>query len=274
MAFGGPGATLAAGVQQPFRGHLDFGLGGLRMGLGLPEDEGDPESDSIKVLLSVDAFARVNVELNDFSLGVAGSPGRACALGAAYHRYTADLLLEAGARVDGILQRAGQESFFNGDVQLPRRPGCRRLRGMVRGEAHGIRLGASWRFTLRRRFGMDAMLSMAETMRLEGDIQTCNTTCCPPWISAGDQIMSPSKMNPTKLTLTTRNKTAIEDIRVNLPWEGAVSLHSRMGELQAEPGLFLFPAGDVAQYTMHRQRGRLRHRRQGHPSTAPTEAIP
>jgi hypothetical protein len=39
VAFGGPAATLAAGVQQPFRGRLDFGLGGLRLGLGIPEEE-------------------------------------------------------------------------------------------------------------------------------------------------------------------------------------------------------------------------------------------
>ena len=246
VAFGGPGATLAAGAQQPFRGKLDFGLGGLRIGLGLPEDEANPESDSIKVLISVDAFARVNVELNDFSLGVAGSPRPGLTLGAAYHRYTADMLLEAGARVDGILQRAGQENFFNGDVNYRDDLDARGI-GQVRGEAHGIRLGASWRFW--KRLGMDAMVSMTETMRLEGDIQT-QYHILPSLDFGGDQIMSPSKMNPTKLTLTTRSKNTVKDITVNLPWEGAVSFHSQWENFKVNLDYSYFMRGLSVGYTL------------------------
>lgn len=229
VAFGGPGAMLAAGVQQPFRGKLDLGLGGLRVGLGIPEDDGNPESDSIKVLLSVDAFARLDMELNDFSLGVAGSPRPGVTLGAAYHRYTADMLLEAGARVDGILQRAGQESFFNDDVNY-RDDLDAGGSGLVRGQAHGIRLGAGWRFWKTRsggtRFGLDAMVSLVETMRLAGGIRTFYHLM-PSLDFEGERIMSPSRMNPTKLTLTTLTRHRIDDIRVNLPWEGAVSFHGR-----------------------------------------------
>jgi hypothetical protein len=169
------------------------------------------------------------MELNDFSLGVAGSPRPGVTLGAAYHRYTADMLLEAGARVDGILQRAGQESFFNGDVNY-RDDLDAGGAGLVRGEAHGVRLGAGWRFWKTRsgalRFGLDAMLGMVETMRLEGGIETFYHMM-PALDFAGGQIMSPSRMNPTKLTLTTRTKQRIDDIRINLPWEGAVSFHGR-----------------------------------------------
>lgn len=229
VAFGGPGAMLAAGVQQPFRGKLDMGLGGLRVGLGLAEDEANPESDSIKVLLSVDAFARLDMEMNDFSLGVAGSPRPGMTLGAAYHRYTADMLLEAGARVDGILQRAGQENFFNGDVNY-RDDLDAGGSGRVRGEAHGVRLGAGWKFWKTRsggtRFGLDAMLSMVETMRLTGGIRTFYHMM-PALDAEGEQIMSPARMNPTKLTLTTRTQQRIDDIRINLPWEGALSFHGR-----------------------------------------------
>jgi hypothetical protein len=227
VGFGGPSATLAAGVQQPFRGSLDFGLGGLRVGLGLPEDEANPESDSIKVLLSVDAFARVDMELNDFSMGVAGSPKPWLTLGAAYHRYTADMLVEAGAKVDGILQRAGQESFFNSDVAYRDDLDALGL-GRVRGEAHGIRMGAAYRLPrtlLGARIGVDAMVSMTETMRLNGEISS-HYHLLPSLDFGGEQIMSPSKMNPTKLTLTTRNKSTLRDIQVNLPWEGAVSFHT------------------------------------------------
>lgn len=245
VAFGGPGATVGAGVQQPFRGNLDFALGGLRVGLGLPEEEGNPDSDSIKVLLSVDAFARLNMELNDFALGVAGSPRPGLTLGAAYHRYTADLILEAGARVDGILQRAGQETFFNGDVNY-RDDLDAGGAGRVRGEAHGIRLGAGWRFW--KRYGIDAMLSMAETMRLEGDIHTYYHLL-PSLDFGGEQIMSPAKMNPTKLTLTTRTKNTLQDIQINLPWEGALSLHAEWENFKVNLDYSYFLRGLSLKYT-------------------------
>lgn len=246
VAFGGPAATLAAGVQQPFRGRLDFGLGGLRLGLGIPEDENVEGGDSIKVLLSVDAFARVNVELNDFSFGLGGSPRPGLTLGVAYHRYTADMLLEAGAKVDGILQRAGQESFFNSDVAY-RDDLDARGQGQVRGEAHGFRFGASWRPF--RRFGMDAMLSMAETMRLDGDIRT-EYHVLPSLDFGGEQIMSPSAMNPTKLTLTTRNRQTLRDIQVNLPWEGAVSFQSEWENFKINLDWSYFLRGMSVSYTV------------------------
>lgn len=250
VSFGGPGATLAAGVQQPFRGRMDFALGGARMGLGLPEDGENPESDSIKVLLSVDAFARLNMELNDFSLGVGGSPKPGITVGIAYHRFTADLLLEAGARVDGILQRAGQENFFNGDVNY-RDDLDAGGTGRVRGEVHGIRMGASWR-TLEPRlggqFGLDAMISMTETMRMEGDIGTFYHLL-PSLDFGGDPIMNPSNMNPTKLTLTTRSKQTIGDIQLNLPWEGALSLHGEWENFKVNLDYSYFLRGLSLKYT-------------------------
>ena len=86
VAFGGRSASLGVGVQQPFRGSLDFALGGMRIGLGMPEDADDPAADSIKILISADAFARVSAELNDFSLGLAGEPWKGVHLGIAYQR--------------------------------------------------------------------------------------------------------------------------------------------------------------------------------------------
>jgi hypothetical protein len=250
VGFGGPSATLAAGVQQPFRGSMDFGLGGLRVGLGLPEDESNPESDSIKVLLSVDAFARVEMELNDFSLGIAGSPKPWLTLGAAYHRYTADMLVEAGAKVDGILQRAGQESFFNSDVAYRDDLDAIGL-GRVRGEAHGIRLGAAYRLpgkVLGASIGADAMVSMTETMRLAGEINS-HYHLLPSIDFGSEQIMSPSKMNPTKLTLTTRNKSTLRDIQVNLPWEGAVSLRTEWENFKLNLDYSYFMRGLSVKFT-------------------------
>jgi hypothetical protein len=224
VAFGGKSATLGVGVQQPFRGSLDFALGGMRIGLGMPEDENDPASDSIKILLSTDAFARVSAELNDFSLGVAGEPWKGVHLGIAYQRYTLDMLLEAGARVDGILQRAGQESYFHAaDANYHDDLDARGF-GNVTGSAHGVRMGASWQFA--RHFGLDAMISMAETMFLKGSLGW-EYNMLPAVDFAGETVMDPSKMNPTKLTLTTRNKTVLQDMQVNLPWEGAISLHTK-----------------------------------------------
>jgi hypothetical protein len=246
VAFGGQSATLGAGVQQPFRGMLDFALGGMRIGLGLPEDESDPASDSIKVLLSSDAFAHAEVELNDFSLGVAGEPWKGVHLGIAYQRYTLDLLLEAGARVDGILQRAGQESYFHGTGVNYHDDLDANGYGNVSGSAHGVRMGASWQFA--RHFGVDAMLSMAETMFLKGSLGW-EYNMLPSLDFSGDKIMDPSKMNPTKLTLTTRNKTVIQDMSVNLPWEGAVSFHGNWENFRVNLDYSYFLRGMTINYT-------------------------
>ncbi len=224
VAFGGPSVTLAAGVQQPFRGKIDFGLGGLRLGLGLPEDESDPQSDSIKILISADAFGRFTAEMNDFSLGLAGMPWPNVRLGVAYQRYTIDMLLEAGARVDGILQRAGQENYFHGEGVNYHDDLDARGAGQVRGSAHGIRFGANWEFA--KHFELDAMVSLAEVMRLEGKLGW-EYNVLPSVDFSSDQIMNPANMNPTKLTLTTRSKTVIQEMRVNLPWEGALSVGTK-----------------------------------------------
>jgi hypothetical protein len=223
VAYGTPKLTLSAGVQQSFRGSVDFGLGGLRIGLGLPEDEKDPNSDSIKVLLSSDAFARLSAELNDFSLGAAGK-WKGIPMGVAYHRFTADLLFEAGARVDGILRRAGQESFFHKEGVNYHDDLDAKGYGQVTGGANGFRLGTGYRFF--KRFGIDAMLSMVEAMDLEGDVQA-EYNILPSLDFSGDKIMDPANMNPTKLTLTKRTKHVLQDMQILLPWEGAVSLSGK-----------------------------------------------
>jgi hypothetical protein len=61
LAWGNGHFSFGAGVQQPFQGLIDFGLGGLRIGVALPEDANDAASDSVKVLLSGDVFGRVRV---------------------------------------------------------------------------------------------------------------------------------------------------------------------------------------------------------------------
>jgi hypothetical protein len=247
VSIGGPSATLGAGVQQPFRGLFDFGLGGMRLGLGMPEDESDPLSDSVKILLSADAFARFSAELNDFSLGVAGQPWHGVHLGLAYQRYTLDMLLEAGARLDGILRRAGQESYFHGDGVNYHDDLDAKGYGNVTGSAHGVRLGASWQFA--KHFGFDAMVSLAETMRLKGDM-AWEYNVLPSIDFSSSNIMDPSKMNPTKLTLTTRSKTEISDMRVNLPWEGAVSFQAKWENFRMNMDYSYFMRGMSVQYTM------------------------
>jgi hypothetical protein len=246
VAFGGPRTVLSAGVQQSFRGSVDFGLGGLRLGLGLPEDASDPQSDSIKVLLSTDAFARLTAELNDFSLGIAAKPWKDIPIGFAYHRYTADLLFEAGARVDGILRRAGQESFFHGEGVNYHDDLDAKGYGQVTGAANGFRLGTGWRFW--NRFGVDAMLSMVESMKLDGDV-SAEYNMLPSVDFGGGKILDPSKMNPTKLTLTTRTKHVLQDMEILLPWEGALSLSGKWENFKVNLDYSYFLRGMSIRFT-------------------------
>jgi len=247
VAFGGPSATLAAGYQQPFNGLIDFGLGGFRLGLGIPEDASDPQSDSIKVLLSVDAFARFKAELNDFSLGIAGEPWKNVRLGLAYQRYTLDLGLDAGARVDGILQRAGQESYFHSQDVNYQDDLDAKGEGAITGSAHGVRLGAAWQPF--RHFGADAMLSLAETMHLDGSL-AWEYHMLPALDFSSDKILDPAKMNPTKLTLTTRTKEVLQDMQVNMPWEAALSLHANWSAVRVNLDYSYFLRGLSVRYEM------------------------
>jgi hypothetical protein len=247
VAFGGPSATLAAGFQQPFRGLLDFGLGGLRIGLGLPEDDTDPQSDSVKVLLSVDAFARFKAELNDFSLGLAGEPWKNLRVGIAYQRYTLDLGLDAGARVDGILQRAGQESYFHSQGVNYQDDLDAKGEGTITGAAHGARLGIAWQPF--RHFGADAMLSLSETMHLDGEL-AWQYHMLPSMDFSSGKILDPAKMNPTKLTLTTRTKEVLQDMQVNLPWEAAVSLHTEWSAVRLNFDYSYFLRGMSVRYDL------------------------
>lgn len=246
VAFGGPSLTLAAGVQQPLMGKFDFGIGGLRLGLGLPEEAGNPESDSIRVLISGDAFARFTAELNDFSLGIAGMPWENVRLGFAYQRYTMDMDLQAGARVDGILQRAGQESFFHGTgINYHDDLDAHGL-GKVKGYAHGVRLGSNWQFS--KHFGLDLMVSMVETMRLNGSL-AWDYNVLPALDFSSSQILNPKNFNPTKLTLTTRSKSVIQKMELNLPWETGVSLHSNWNNLKLNFDYSYYLRGLSVRYT-------------------------
>ena len=247
VAFGGPSITLSAGVQQPLRGKIDFGLGGLRLGLGLPEDATNPTSDSIKVLVSADGFARFTTEINDFSLGVAGTPWNHIKLGLAYQRFTVNMLFEAGARVDGILQRAGQENYFHGEGVNYHDDLDAKGAGDVYGSAHGIRLGVDWEFL--PHFDLNAMISMVETMPLDGSLGW-EYNVLPSLDLSSSQIMNPAKMNPTKLTLTTRSKTEIEKINVNLPWEGALSLTTKWQHFKMNLDYSYFLRGMSVIYSM------------------------
>lgn len=245
VAYGAPHLSLAAGVQQSLRGSVDFGLGGLRLGLGLPEDETDPNSDSIKVLLSSDAFAHLSAELNDFSLGAAGM-WKGAPFGIAYHRFTADLLFEAGARVDGILRRAGQESFFHKEGVNYHDDLDAKGYGQVTGGANAFRAGGGWRFW--KHFGVDAMLSMAETLNLDGDVQA-EYNMLPALDFGGDKIMDPSKMNPTKLTLTKRTKHVLKDMQILLPWEGALSLGAKWENFRVNLDYSYYLRGMAVKFT-------------------------
>ena len=260
VAFGGKSATLGVGVQQPFRGALDFALGGMRIGLGMPEDENDPASDSIKILISADAFARVSVELNDFSLGVAGEPWKGVHLGIAYQRYTLDMLLEAGARVDGILQRAGQESYFHAADANYHDDLDAKGYGNVTGSAHGVRMGASWQFA--RHFGLDAMISMAETMFLKGSLGWEYNML--PSLDFGERDHHGSVQNEPHQADAYHAEQDGHPGYAGQPALGRGDFPARqMGKFPRQPGLLVFPPGHDGQLYPDRPFGRVRFLRQG-----------
>jgi hypothetical protein len=119
--------------------------------------------------------------------------------------------------------------------------------GGISGAAHGVRMGASWRFA--DHFGADAMISLAETMFLTGSI-SYQYNVLPALDFGGDKILDPAKMNPTKLTLTSRTKQTLSDMRVNLPWEGAVSLHTDWPNFRMNLDYSYFMRGMSVRYTL------------------------
>src|SRR5690606_35917919 len=66
----------------------------------------------------------------------------------------------------------------------------------------------------------------------------------------GEEMLDPSKMNPTKLTLTSRSKSEIGDMQVNLPWEGAVSLHTKWENFRMNLDYSYFMRGMSVRYSL------------------------
>jgi hypothetical protein len=226
LAWGNGHLAFGAGVQQPFRGMVDFGAGGLRLGVALPEDAEDPATDSVKVLLSGDVFGRLRAELDDFALGVAAKARPNLRVGFTYHRYIANLDIDAQARLDGVLQRAGQETYFNDPASLYSDDLGAQSRGEIQGEANGFRFGAAYDFW--NRFGLDVTASFAEVMKLRGQVR--NVYHLLPVIDpASDTLFSVDRLNLTKLTLTQSFRSSVDSVQITLPWDVSASLRGTFG---------------------------------------------
>jgi hypothetical protein len=226
LAWGNGHFAFGAGVQQPLQGMVDFGVGGLRVGLALPEDANDAASDSVKFLLSGDVFGRVRVELDDFTMGLAAIPRKGLKVGFAYHRFIAHVDVDGQARLDGVLQRAGQETFFNDPASLYSDDLGAQSRGEIQGEANGFRFGAAW--DIWKSLGVDVTASFAESMKLRGQVQ--NVYHMLPVIDpASDTLFSMDRLNLTKLTLTQAFKSSVDSVRVTLPWDVSASVRASWG---------------------------------------------
>lgn len=229
LAWGNGRFAFGAGVQQPLQGLIDFGVGGLRIGLALPEDANDAASDSVKVLLSGDVFGRVRVELDDFAMGISSMPRPGLKFGFAYHRFIANIDVDGQARLDGVLQRAGQETFFNDPESLyPDELGAE-SRGEIQGEANGFRFGAAW--DIWKQFGVDLTANFAETMRLRGQIQSLYHLL-PVVDPTSDTLFSIDRLNLTKLTLTQAFKSSLDSVQVTLPWDISASVRTSFGPIK------------------------------------------
>lgn len=218
-----------AGAQRPAYGRLDLGLGGLRVGLGMSLDENDPAADTLSALLSSDVFARLEAELNNFALGIAGKPFSRLSLGLSYQRYTLNLRSEASAEIEGMMQRAGQELYFNNPNSQYRDDLNAAATGDLRGESHGLRAGAS--LALSRHFALDGVFSMAQKMRMEGEAEGYYHTLFA-LNPGGSPVFDVKKMSFTKLTQTQREKAVLRNVSFDLPWEAGVSLSGRFRLLQ------------------------------------------
>lgn len=229
LAWGNGHAAFGVGVQQPFRGLLDFGAGGLRLGLALPENTEDAASDSVKVLLSGDVFGRLRAEVDDFTMGVAVTVRPGLRVGFSYHRYIANLDVDAQARLDGVLQRAGQETYFNDPAALYNDDLGAQSRGEISGEANGFRFGVAYDFW--NRFGLDLTASFAEVMKLRGEVQ--NAYHLLPVIDPeSDTLFSIDRLNLTQLTLTRSFRSGLDSVEITLPWDVSASVRGRFGPVQ------------------------------------------
>ncbi len=229
LAYGNGHFAFGAGVQQPLRGLVDIGAGGLRLGLAMPQDAEDPASDSIKVLLSGDVFGRLRAELDDFVIGIAAAPKPWLKLGFSFHRYIANLDIDAQARLDGVLQRAGQETYFNDPYSLYPDDLGAQSRGELHGEANGFRFGAAIDFL--KYFGVDLAAGFSEGMRMRGSIESFYHML-PSVDPASEEIFSVDNMNLTKLTLTQRFKNTVDSAYISLPWDVAASFRASLGPVQ------------------------------------------
>ncbi len=246
-AFGSPQFALAAGFQRPLYGKVALDLGGTRLGLGLPLDASDPLSDSLHTLLSIDASAEGVFEVNNFALGAAFSPWPFLRLGLSYQHITADFLLDASARVDGLIQRSGQESFFNAEGLPYSNSLNAAARGRVSGSSHGFVAGSSVR--INEHWGWDALLSIQESLALRGDIEAYYHKLYA-LDTESESILQVNKMSPTKLTLTQREKYVLRDVSLSLPWKVGTSFFTKWPNFRLNLDYAYFIRGLSFGYTL------------------------
>lgn len=228
-AYGRGGYGFGVGVEQPLQGSLDFSLGGARIGLGVPESE-EEDADSLKILMAGDAFARLRASVHDFSLGAAGNPKPGWRIGVAYHRLVAKATLQAAAQLDGLLQRAGQEFSYNTGAAPYRDDLNASAFGEFEGVAHGFRLGTA--YDILTWLGVDAVVQFTQSMKLSGFGQALYHL--PAGLDpASEELLDPSAMNLTKLTLTRFQSHSIQDVEMEMPWEASLSLRLQGWGLRA-----------------------------------------
>jgi hypothetical protein len=162
-------------------------------------------------------------------MGIAAKPRKGIKVGFAYHRFIANLDVDGQARLDGVLQRAGQETFFNDPKALYSDDLGAQSRGEMMGEANGFRFGAAW--DIGKHLGVDMTASFAETMKLRGQIQSLYHLL-PVIDPTADTLFSIDRLNLTKLTLTQAFKSSVDSVRVTLPWDISASLRTSLGPLK------------------------------------------
>jgi len=226
LAWGTGKFAFGAGVQQPLKGVIDFSAGGLRLGLAMPEDDSDPASDSVKVLLAGDVIGRMHATLEDFAVGLASQPKPWLKIGFTFHRYVANIDVDGQARLDGVLQRAGQETFFNDPAALYQDDLDAQSRGEIEGGANGFRFGLAW--DIRDYLGLDVAAGLSESMLMRGQVHS-EYHMLPAVDPASSEIFSMDNLNLTKLTLTQKFSSTMDSVRILLPWDLAASLRTSLG---------------------------------------------
>ncbi|MFC1585012.1 hypothetical protein ACFL5V_05655 [Fibrobacterota bacterium] len=217
--------TLTGAFERMVDFQLELDLNDLNVGVGMPMDETDPASDSIKAKFNLQSGLALYMGLNRRGVGMAMEiPKARLKYGLAVHQYMAYWDFYGAGEINGFISLNQRESYFNLEGTDYTDDLAAHYAGYGKGSTPGFAFGINWQPF--RHFGLDLVSSYNGTIDLgytrgehyilhavDPDVSSSADT------ASGEEadLFDVGRLNLTKPTLTKNISNDIENITLKLP---------------------------------------------------------